>query len=184
MPTITDTNRVYSTIYVKCDKVKRNCLQKTETIKGETGKKIKLEELSLFIAVDGAGAICTATVTAQAGEGEETTIAVFEGTKLQYEEQKKAVNFEAEAGESIVLRWYLTTSDTKIRTRIRYVSYTYSVETVEDPEEPEDPGDPEIIAYLVIPCASETDAENIKNKIKNTVPEIEIYVKKDRQVMG
>lgn len=171
MPTITDTNRVYSTIYVKCDKVKRNCLQKTETIKGETGKKIKLEELSLFIAVDGAGAICTATVTAQAGKGEETTIAVFKGTKLQYEEQKKAVNFEAEAGESIVLRWYLTTSNTKIRTRIRYVSYTYSMETVEDPE---------IIAYLIIPCASETDAENIKNKIKNTVQEIEIYVKKDR----
>ena len=47
----------------------KKLLTKTETIKGETGKKIKLEELSLFIAVDGAGAICTATVTAQAGEG-------------------------------------------------------------------------------------------------------------------
>lgn len=182
MTTITDTTRVFSTVYVKCDKVKRDCLQKAETIKGETGKKIKLEELSLSIAVDAAGATCKATVTAQAGEGEETTIAVFEGKELKYEEQKKPVDVEAEAGESVVLRWYLTTSDPKIRTRIRYVSYSYSMVPVEDPadpEEPEDPGNPEIIAYLVIPCASETDAEDIKNKIKTTVPEIELYVKKE-----
>jgi hypothetical protein len=175
MTTITDTARVYSTIFDKCDQAARNCVQKTEVIKGEEGKKIKIEELSLASSVAAEGGTCTATVTAQVGTGEEKILATFTGSKTDYEDKKQVVDFTAEAGQSVTLRWYLKTSDPKIRVRIKFCSYTYSMSTSETPGEP---GEPEIKAYLVIPCAFETDADKIKESIKNVVPEIEIYVKK------
>lgn len=176
MTTVTDTKRIYSTIYDKCDPVKLNCLQKTEIIKGEEGKRIKLDELSLSDSIAAEGATGTATVTAQAGAGEEKILATFESSTLEYKEKKQAVDFTAEAGQDVVIRWYLRTSDPKIRVRIKFCSYSYSMDS---PEDPEDPDEPKIKAYLLIPCASETDADNIKDSIKNKIPEIEIYVLKE-----
>jgi hypothetical protein len=176
MTTVTDTKRIYSTIYDKCDPVKLNCLMKSETIQGEEGKKIKLEEISLSGSVAAEGATGTATVTAQAGSGEEKILATFQSSTLDYKEKRQAIDFTAEAGQDVIIRWYLRTSDQTIRVRIKFCSYSYSMSS---PEGPEDPDEPKIKAYLLIPCASETDANNIKDTIKNKISITEIYVLKE-----
>ena len=176
MTTETDTKRVYSSIYDKCDAKKENCRMKLITIAGESGKKISIQELSLSDSIAALGAKGTATVTAQAEDGEEKILATFESSSTKYTEKKQAVDYTAEAGKSVVLRWYLITSDPKTRVRIKFCSYTYSMISSGDSE---DPGKPKTGACLLIPCASETDANALKDAIKNKVPSIEIYVKSE-----
>ena len=52
--------------------------------------------------------------------------------------------------------------------------------TEPEPETPEIPTQPDDAAYLVIPCVSESEAEEISEKIKERAEGIEIYVKLKR----
>ncbi len=142
---------------------------------GEPGKKIRITEVSLSDSVASLGAIGTATITAQAGNGDEKVLATFESSTLDYKEKTETVNFETDAGQYVILRWYLRTSDPRIRVRIRYCSYTYVLDSLGDPGTSKQ----KINAYLLIPCATETDANSIKDIIKNKIPEIEIYLKRE-----
>lgn len=173
MATDTDTKRVYSSIYDKCDAKKENCRMKLVTVAGEYGKKISIQELSLSDSIAALGANGTATVTAQAGGGEEKLLATFTSSSTKYTEKKQVVDYTAEAGKSVILRWYLITSDPKVRARIKFCSYTYSMLSSGDSE------DPKTGACLLIPCASETDANALKDAIKNEVPYIDIYIKSE-----
>jgi len=173
MVTIVDTKWIYSTIYDKCDPVKKNCLQKYETIAGEPSKKIKISEVSLFGAVAAKGATGTATITAKPEAGNEVTIATFDFSGLQYEEKSKAVNLEADSGQSVTINWYLKTSNPNIRVRIKSCSYSYDLV----PTENQDTVQPKNLAYLLIPCATESDALDLKNLIQSQIKDIEIYVK-------
>ena len=175
MPTVPDTENVYSTIYTEIDLSTKREVQKTVTIPAAAGKRIKLEKLSMLFQVAASGVEGTAIVTAEVG-GVETALKAFVTKNTEYEEQIKTVDFIAGVGKPVVVRWYLKTTG-PARSRMMNVAYTFSYVDPEPEPEPETSTQPDDAAYLIIPCASESEADEISEKIKSQVKDIEIYVK-------
>ena len=169
MEPIIDKDKVYSTLYTSCEN--DQCLQKVVIIGGVNGKQIKIEKLSASLYVVSSGTTGTLTVTAQETGGTETIIAKWIETKTTYQEKNGSVGFLAGVGKSVILRWYLITSKSTVRSRFRLPSYTYSLVDV--------PVIDSIPCAIWIACKNETDAkiqiEDLRAHVGDR--EIGIYLK-------
>jgi len=172
MEHVIDPNRVYSTLYTSCEGDK--CLQKAVVIGGVSGKQIKIEKLSASLYVVSAGTTGTLTVTAQETGGAETILAKWIETKTTYQEKNESVGFLAGTGKSVILRWYLITSKSTVRSRFKLPSYTYSLVDV-----PAKPVIEDVQCAIWIACKNEIDAkiqiEDLKAHVGDR--EIGIYLK-------
>ena len=169
METVIDKERAYSTLYTSCEN--DQCLQKVVIIGGISGKQIKIEKLSASLYVVSAGTTGTLTVTAQETGGAETILAKWIETKTTYQEKTESVGFLSGVGKSVILRWYLITSKSTVRSRFRLPSYTYSLVDV--------PVIEDVQCAIWIACKNETDAkiqiEDLKVHVGDR--EIGIYLK-------
>lgn len=130
MPTITDTVNLFSSKSININD--KYSLQKTETIPGQAGKQIKIENISAQMNVSSPGTRGTAVITAEIS-GEVSTLTTWYDENTIFNPHEEVLSFLGEAGKDITLRWNLLTSDPTIRSRIKLISYTYSYVDVEDP---------------------------------------------------
>ncbi|MDD3957142.1 MAG: hypothetical protein PHG77_12300 [Proteiniphilum sp.] len=173
METITDTKYVYTTLASGFDHA--DSLQKTAVIEGHEGKQIKIEELSCSMNVAKAGVTGTVTVVAEV-DGVYTTLATFEEINTLYTSKSVKVDFLAEAGKSVTLRWYIKSSDKKNRARMKLLSYSYNI--VDAPEKP--PVKKTNDCLVVVECESENAANLLVEALRGSgylERGAEIYIK-------
>mgnify|MGYP000850255513 FL=1 len=160
---------IYSTIYT--DPVASDCLQKEVIINGVPGKRIRLDELSLNLQVTKSGILGTVWVTAN---GEE--VARWTETNTKYQPKNSALNAISADGESVTLRWYLTTSNKSYRSRMANLTYSYSI----IPASPPVVGVPDSQAVVWVSGITKTQAEELVSELRTDYKDIEVYIKMDR----
>lgn len=179
MTIVTDVRNVYTTLYKDC--AKTGCIQKTVTIRGQEGKKIRISSIGCSLAA-AFGVTATAWITL---DGKAEALATWEEGKTSYQQKSKAVDIFVGAGKDVILRWRLKTSGTA-KALMKLCTYTYSYEdVVTDPVV--DPGKPPVEeempvgtpARIQIICTSEQDAMNLSEDLKAHIGGrvIEIYLK-------
>lgn len=91
--------------------------------------------------------------------------------------------FIAPAGKDVTLNWFLKSSSTEDKARMKLLSYDYSladIQIIEDPAEPETPEtpeettDPEIKYCIMVICTSSEDANILKEDMKAHIGDREI----------
>ena len=123
-----------------------------------------------------AGVTGTVTVVAEV-DGVYTTLATFEETNTLYTSKSVKVDFLAEAGKSVTLRWYIKSSDKKNRARMKLLSYSYNI--VDAPEKP--PVQKTNDCLVVVECESENAANLLEEALRGSGyldKDVEIYIKK------
>jgi hypothetical protein len=161
---------IYTTGYTECDPKTRNCLQKSVTINGVEGKQIQIDTLSLSMSVATDGITGTATVTVDQGDGTEKVLATWEETHTEYTPKSEDPEFLADTGKPAIIRWYLKTSDSKARARMKQISYTYTILDVvpTEPEIPVEPEEPDVECLVSITCPSEKAATLLIEALKTS----------------
>lgn len=167
MTLVIDESRVYTTRYT--DNINNKAKQKEVTIPGLEGQKIKITELSLLQLQEVAGTTGTVTITAQQGEEAEEVLENWTESKTTAQVKDLEFLYTAKTGATVTLRWYLTNSVNTSKAKMQRLAYDF--EYIKDEEQPGS------TVYLLIPCASEEEAENVTGKIKDLVNNIQIFVK-------
>lgn len=186
--TVTDKIYVYTTRYTDCEK--NNCRQKYETVKGQAGKQITIDIVSLSLAAP-SGGLATAWVIVDVA-GEKTQLGRWTVKEPTYQPLSAKPAFIAPAGKDVVISWFLKSSSTIEKAKMKLLSYDYSLEdiqVIEDPTEPETPDDPETpdepdepvepeypeIKYgIMVVCKSPEDADVLKEDMKSRYGDREI----------
>jgi hypothetical protein len=119
----------YSTIYTECGDDK--CLMKSITIPGVSGKKIRIDELTLSMFSMAATAKGTCWVTAKVGT-KSTELIRWTSNSTVAVPMSATPAFVGNIGEGITIEWRLLTSVAGTRVKINNLTYTYS--TVDDGE--------------------------------------------------
>ncbi|HEY3389722.1 MAG TPA: hypothetical protein VGK38_09140 [Prolixibacteraceae bacterium] len=152
---------IFSTIYT--DPEKQDCKQASVTIKGQTGKQIKLEGLGLDLQVTKAGIEGTSWITANGVQA-----ASWSEKDTKYQPKTEAPNLLLKDGENLLLNFYIRTVNESSRARMTNLSYTYSlVDVLIDNKTP---------AAVWIPGITKTQADEIVKKLKTDYPEIGVYI--------
>lgn len=178
MVTETDKTYIYTTRYTDCES--NNCLQKTVTIEGQEGKQIIIDLVSLELSAPLNG-LATAWVIADSG-GVKIQLGRWTVSKPEYQPVSSQPAYIAPSGKTITLTWFLKSSSTELKAKMRLLSYDYSIKDVVIVEEPEtEPGtetgptpeEPpaEIPARILIDCKSEADALALSNGLQELVGE-------------
>jgi hypothetical protein len=152
---------IFSTIYT--DPEKQDCKQASVTVKGQTGKQIKLDGLGLDLQVTKAGIEGTAWITANGVQ-----VASWSEKDIKYQPKTEAPNLILKDGENLLLNFYIKTADASVRARMTNLSYTYSLVDVQvNSEAP---------AVVWIPKITKTQADEIVKNLKTDYPEIGVYI--------
>jgi hypothetical protein len=114
---------------------------------------------------------------------EKTQLCRFTVNMPTYQPLSAKPAFVAPAGKDVTLNWFLKSSSTEEKARMKLLSYDYSladVQIIEDPVEPEtpetpaEPEDPEIKYCVMIVCTSSEDADILKEDLKAHIGDREI----------
>jgi len=175
MVTVTDKN-IYTTKYKDCET--NDCKQKSETIKGQEGKQVVIDLVSLSLAAP-PGGLATAWCIADVS-GEKTQLCRFTVNSSTYQPLSVKPAFFAPAGKDVTLNWFLKSSSTIEKAKMKLLSYDYSLEDIQviedptEPETPETPEEPEIKNCIMIVCNSAEDVNTLTESIKSLVGDREI----------
>ncbi len=137
------------------------------TIRGQAGKQIKIEAVSLQLISGKAGVTNSMTVSING-----TPWAAWTHTLATYSNVKTYDTYPVivDAGKDTVISWKVTTSNSKYPAKFKNASYTYSLVDVATPEEPKENTN----QYLIIKVDSEAAATALLPKIQVIAPNAEI----------
>jgi len=162
MTTITDTVTYAS---LKDD----NHLQKTINIPGVNGSQILIESLAGTMSEAADKITGTAWIIATV-DGVETEIARWTDSTIAWTPKNSNPAFLAQAGKSVTLQVFLSSSSNTYKARMKVFSYSYRYKPVEDPEPEPTP------ARIQINCTSDTDAKNLAEDLKTHIGDREIQI--------
>lgn len=158
MPTVTDIKEYPSTN-----------TKPAVIIKGQAGKKIRIEEVSLQLTAGKEGITNSTTVLING-----TAYAAWNYKLAKYSEvlTYNKYPYVVDEGKDAILTWSVKTDNTKYPAKMKMASYTYSyVDVAGTPDTPSE----ETKSYLVIEC-KESEAATLTAKIKELAPDAGINV--------
>lgn len=135
---------------------------KTSTIKGEEGKQIKVEAVSLQL-YSGKSNVINNTIVAINGE----PWAAWNWDDAGYSDSKTydTYPYVIDAGKDAVITWTMKTSDKRYAAKIKNVTYTYEYVDGAAPDEPEEPEGKNPL--VVIECVSSDKAKEVAKEIQD-----------------
>lgn len=179
----------YTTYYT--DSLKYDCLQAAITLRGEEGKQIRIDKLTLSLASSSSNAVAEAWINAVA-DGKLIELTRWKESKTSLQPKIAYPVFMAPAGKDVTLFWHLKTSIGSSKAIMKYITYKWSlvdVEPIVEPEIPDTENEPEppdeggtvedVPCRIEIKCL-ESEVDGLIEKIKAVVTENEvtIFVKK------
>lgn len=153
MPTDVDSNMIES---LETDPTKS--LKKSITIAGKAGYTLSLTNIGVSLANEKAGILSTCTISAVVDE-KESNLASWSNSKTEFTVRASKCSCTAGDGKDIVLNIYLKTANKAYKAKATTISYTYDYVAV-----------PNEKAFLVIECASQNEATQLSEKIKEIAP--------------
>lgn len=156
MPTVTDIKEYSST-----------STKPAVTIKGQAGKQIKIEEVSLQLAAGKDGITNTTTVSVNG-----VPYAAWKYTSAKYSDILKynKLTREADEGNDVVLTWNIKSDNAKYPAKMKMASYTYSyVDVAGTPDTPTEDKE----EFIIVKC-KESETADLITKIKGISPAAEI----------
>ncbi|MDD4588888.1 MAG: hypothetical protein PHG06_00465 [Parabacteroides sp.] len=134
------------------------------TIKGQAGKQIKIESVSIQL-ISGKEGVTNSTTVSING----TPFAAWKYTAAKYSDVLTYNKYPvvADAGKDAVISWAITTNNSVYPAKFKNASYTYSFVDVETGTEVTN-------QYLIIKCESDAAATALLPKIKELAPNAEI----------
>ncbi len=135
---------------------------KTATIKGEEGKQIKIEAVSLQLC-SGKEGVTNNTVVSING----TPYAAWNYTSAIYSDvlTYNKYPFMVDAGKDAIITWALKTSDKRYVVKAKNAAYTYEYVDVAVPDEPNEPEGKNPL--VVIECVSSDKAKEVAKEIQD-----------------
>lgn len=172
MTTVIDLTYTYTTKYTQYDEKIRTHVQKTVTINGQPGKKIRIDSLKCTLAAEKEGIVASVLVTAEVA-GIDYRLAEWKTSKTAAQNKSASPAFLVDEGKGVVLRWHLKTSNTAYKAIMKVPEYSYSFVDVEKPEpEPKKP-DPQFL--VTVSCSSETEANELIKTLKTSTQDYTIF---------
>lgn len=161
MVTVTDEKYSYTHL------IGWNEKQKKETIKGQPDKQITIDLVSLYLESPSQG-LATAWVTAN---GKQLGRWTSDKAEMQYFSGQPA--FIAPSGSDVVLEWFLKSSSTTVKARMKLLSYDYSIvpAVITEPDEPEP-----VKNCILIFCKPDDNVDLQVSQVRGVVGDREIKV--------
>ncbi len=144
--------------------------QKTVTIKGEAGKQIKIEEVSLRL-ISGKDKVLNTTTVYVNGN----PYAAWKYTSAKYSDvlTYNKYPFVVDEGKDAVLTWSVVTENKSYSAKMKQASYTFSYVDVEKEDPVEETPVEEKDGFLVIKC-KESAVSELLPILKEIAPNAEI----------
>jgi hypothetical protein len=156
MPTVTDIKEYPST-----------STKSPVTIKGQAGKKIKIEEVSLQLAAGKEGITNSTTVSVN---GVPYAAWIYPSVKYSDVLKYNKLSRETDEGKDAVITWSIETDNSKYPAKMKTASYTYEyVDVNGTPDTPH--GEKE--EFIIVKC-KESETADLITKIKGIDSTVEI----------
>jgi len=143
---------------------------KTSTVGGKSGKRIKVTEVSLYLAagLDDVKASVMASINGVDYAGWTTTSDDYGDIKTY-----NKYPYTVDAGKDMVMSWTLTTANAKYPAKIKQLSYTFEYVDVEQSEEdtPTEDDTTTTGTIIIVEGFTESSADAALNTIKSKLDE-------------